>query len=164
MFEYIDLEANNRLYKKGSDSSYIKTKSLSTFKPEPSIKENKKLNRFLITSFIISFFILGFITISLTKSFTNYSNNISTLTKERKVLKDKQAFNFLLNSGKGYLKRNNIINAYSEFILAYKVNPNNKELNQLLIETLNILCIDNNKYCNELDNFLNTNSFANYDC
>lgn len=156
MFDYIDLEANNRVYKKSSNSSCIKTKRLSIFKPKPSKKENKKLDRFLITSFIISSFILGFITISLAKSFTNYSNNISKLTKERKVLMDKQAFNFLLNSGKTYLKRNNVIGAYSEFILAYKVNPNNEELNQLLIETLSILCEKNEKYCSELDELMNT--------
>ena len=71
------------------------------------------------------------------------------------MLQDKQAFNFLLNSGKTHLKRNNVVGAYSEFILAYRVNPNNKELNQLLIETLSILCVNDENYCGELDDLMN---------
>jgi len=64
--------------------------------------------------------------------------------------------NFLLNSGKKRLVSNNILGAYSEFNLAYKIKPNNKELNQLMIETLSTLCISEEKYCDRLDVFLNT--------
>ena len=41
--------------------------------------------------------------------------------------------------------------AYSEFTLALNLKPNNKELNSLLLETLEILCFDYNTHCDELE-------------
>ena len=68
--------------------------------------------------------------------------------------KDNEAFEFLLRSGKNRLLSNNILGAYSEFNLAYNIKPKDKELNQLMIETLGILCVNEEKYCSELDDLM----------
>ena len=69
--------------------------------------------------------------------------------------KDKEAFDFLIKSGKKRLLSNNILGAYSEFNLAYNIKPKDKELNELLIETLSILCDKKESHCEELDILLN---------
>ena len=71
---------------------------------------------------------------------------------------DEKAFNFLIKSGKKRLVSNNIVGAYSEFNLAYQIKPNSEELNQLLIETLSILCTKNTDYCDRLNSHLEINS------
>ena len=77
--------------------------------------------------------------------------------------KNKEAFDFLLKSGKKRLKNNEITGAYSEFNLAHNIYPNNKELNQLLIETLSILCENDSKYNMKLDFFLPQKNDQNFD-
>ena len=64
--------------------------------------------------------------------------------------KDNDAFNFLIKSGKMRLNKGEISGAYSEFKLAYAIKPKDKALNQLLFETLGILCVDYNKHCDDL--------------
>lgn len=155
LFDYIGFTFDNWLYKKGSKSPIIITDNISVFKPKLTINKDKILNKFFVISIIFSFIILCAITIPMLKTFTDYSNNLSVTSKKRENLHNKEAFNFLLNSGKNRLYSNNVLGAYSEFILAYKVYPNNKEINQLLIETLSILCDKEEKYCNELDALLN---------
>jgi hypothetical protein len=49
------------------------------------------------------------------------------------------------------INRTQVIGAYSEFCLAQKIKPNNKQLNQLLVETLSMLCEENKGYCDELN-------------
>ncbi|REE07847.1 hypothetical protein DFQ09_11041 [Winogradskyella pacifica] len=66
------------------------------------------------------------------------------------IKKDNDAFNFLIKSGKQRVSKGRILGAYSEFKLAYAIKPKDKELNQLLLETLIILCLDYNKYCDDL--------------
>jgi len=63
------------------------------------------------------------------------------------IQKDNDAFNFLLKSGKSRLHKGRISGAYSEFKLAYAIKPDHKELNALLLETLEILCLDYNRHC-----------------
>ena len=65
------------------------------------------------------------------------------------IQKDNDAFTFLLKSGKSRLHKGRISGAYSEFKLAYAIKPNNKELNSLLLETLEILCLDYNRHCDD---------------
>lgn len=72
------------------------------------------------------------------------------------MYQDNAAFSFLINSGEQRLKRNQIIGAYSEFKLAYTIKPNDEKVNQLLLETLSVLCVDGNNYCIELDKVLNS--------
>lgn len=122
-----------------------------TFKIIPHIPESKP--KYVVIG-IVTFISLLFLTKLYTNKFVLYSNNYTKVNQERLKAIDIEAFNFLLNSGKLHLKRNNISGAYSEFILAYKVNPNNKKLNQLLIETLSILCKKDISYCAELNGFL----------
>ncbi|MBF8149967.1 hypothetical protein ITJ86_08655 [Winogradskyella sp. F6397] len=66
------------------------------------------------------------------------------------IQKDNYAFNFLLKSGKWRLNKGRISGAYSEFKLAYAIKPDNVELNALLLETLEILCLDYNRHCDDL--------------
>ncbi len=65
---------------------------------------------------------------------------------------DTIAFNFLIRSGKRRLQDGSLLSAYSEFKLAHAIKPNNTSVNQLLTETLTLLCLDHNKHCKELDN------------
>ncbi|WP_229720498.1 hypothetical protein [Winogradskyella helgolandensis] len=66
------------------------------------------------------------------------------------IKKDNMAFNFLLKSGKQRLNKGRISGAYSEFKLAHAIKSDNKELNALLLETLEILCLDCNRHCDDL--------------
>lgn len=64
---------------------------------------------------------------------------------------DLKAFSFLIDSGKERLAQGNIQGAYSEFILASNIQSNHQELQQLIIETLSILCTTNLEFCEALD-------------
>ncbi|EPR70765.1 hypothetical protein ADIWIN_3412 [Winogradskyella psychrotolerans RS-3] len=66
------------------------------------------------------------------------------------IKKDRDAFNFLIKSGKQRLNKGRISGAYSEFKLAYAIKPKDKELNQLLLDTLGILCLDYDRHCDDL--------------
>ncbi len=119
-----------------------------TFSIKPHIKENKYKYVFWGFIFFVSFVFL--INISI-KKFTLYSINHSNILYENSKRIDYGGFHFLIKSGKKRLLSNNILGAYSEFNLAYKINPKNDELNQLLVETLSILCTKDIEYCNKLD-------------
>ncbi len=119
-----------------------------TFTIKPKIKERPKLKGILIILIVFSVVLIGGVNY---KNFISYSNRQTVLVNDFSKLKDKKAFNFLLNSGKSRIYRNDIIGAYSEFKLAYNIDLVNKELNQLFIEILYILCDQDDKYCNELD-------------
>lgn len=122
-----------------------------TFQLKPSVKENNIISG-LITICLAAFMIFSF---SLFKQkFVSYSKehneNIITQIKH----KNEVAFNFLIKSGTYKLQRNDIVGAYSEFKFAYNIDKHNTYLNQLLTETLSILCEEGNQYCNELDDYL----------
>lgn len=72
---------------------------------------------------------------------------------ERIEVFNKEAFLFLIQSGKSRLQNNNnnIIGTYSEFKLAHNLSPENKEAMNLLFNTTYILCENNNGFCQELD-------------
>tara|TARA_R100001369_G_scaffold37054_1_gene62506 strand:+ start:306 stop:500 length:195 start_codon:yes stop_codon:yes gene_type:complete len=44
------------------------------------------------------------------------------------------------------IEAQNYEGAFSEFKLANAINPNNREVNQLLLKALSILCYEENKY------------------
>ncbi|WP_341217178.1 hypothetical protein, partial [uncultured Wocania sp.] len=121
-------------------------------KIKPHIKESKFKYAFLG---IIIFISLVFLIKICTKKFVLYSNNYTYIKNERLIFLDNDAFHFLLRSGKNRLLSNKILEAYYEFNLAYSIRPNDKELNRLMIETLSILCVREDKYCDKLDVFLN---------
>lgn len=118
------------------------------YKIKPHVKENKYKYVFLG---LIVFISLVFLIKTFTTKFIIYTNNQSRVLLENSKQKDIEAFSFLLKSGKRRLLSNNIVGAYSEFNLAYNIRPESEELNQLLIETLSILCSEREKYCDKLD-------------
>ncbi|WP_158851137.1 hypothetical protein [Algibacter sp. L1A34] len=143
-------DPQKKMFKKERLKSFTALPKYSrTFILKPSIKENKKLNGLLTVVF--SFLILSVFTFN---HFVDYSNKQSQRIIKITNFKNLEAFNFLVNSGENRLRTNQIKMAYSEFKLAYNINSENKELNQLMIETLSILCSNDNKYCDELDAIL----------
>lgn len=118
------------------------------FQLKPSIRENKLLNGILTIGILIFMVILMSLLI---QKFTIYSKRQSEKIITMNGIENQKAFNFLINSGTNQLKQDNITGAYSEFLLAYEIYPNNEELYQLLIETLSILCEDDKVYCKDLD-------------
>jgi len=65
--------------------------------------------------------------------------------------KEDQAFEFLKRSGEKRLRTQNYKGAFSEFKLAYAIKPNDKEMNQLLLEVVSLLCEQNEVYCKEFE-------------
>ena len=121
------------------------------FTIKPSIKSNKKLIGWLI---IIITLLLSTIVIIFGFKFHEYESVQSELVYEVNLKNDKKAFHFLLDSGKDRYYSNNFLGAYSEFVLAHQINSENKEILNLLIETSRILCENDLKYCEALDNYL----------
>ncbi len=122
-----------------------------TFKLKPSIKKNQRLRGFLTISIIgISFF---FITIS-ALHFNDYSKIHARQTANRVEQDNRAAFNFLMHSGMDRLRNNDLIEAYSEFKLACKIDPDNEQLKRLVIETASVLCAKEEKYCSDLNYYL----------
>ena len=120
-----------------------------TFKAQPS----KSLGKFYI---YISILLLGlfFSIIYLKKDeFLIHSAKINNQINEQAIQIDKDAFRFLMNSGIHRLESSNIKGAYSEFKLAYNIYPTNIELQEIMFHTLSILCYNDVKFCQELDDF-----------
>lgn len=122
-----------------------------TFQLKPQKKKSKYKNAFLS---LLVFLSLVFLFSAFTQKLTFYNKNYNSIVNEEINRRDNEAYHFLLNSGKKRLLANNIVGAYSEFNLAYNIKPNNEELNQLIIETLSILCSENIEYCDVLDSHL----------
>lgn len=122
-----------------------------TFQLKASVKENKLLSGLIAIG--ISLFMI-FLSYTYIQEFTNYSNAHNKQVIAYNNYEFERAFNFLMNSGIYRLETNKLTDAYSEFKLAYAIHKNNEQLNQLIIETLIILCDNNEKYCNDLEIFL----------
>lgn len=148
-----------KLYERERITSFTSLPKYSrTFKLQPSATENKKYMGLITVIVGISFIVI----ISFAyRDFIDYSNNHTKQITVNYNNQNKKAFNFLIKSGKNRLKENRVLDAYSEFSLAYNINPNDENLNHLLIETLSVLCNENISYCNELDNMLDTVSNTN---
>ncbi len=52
------------------------------------------------------------------------------------------------------LKKEDYHAAYSEFKLAYKIKKEDEDLRQIMIETLIVLCKEENEYCSDLDELM----------
>ena len=107
--------------------------------------QSSQLKVFLSSVLIFCFLGLGLL---LKPKLLNHSREIKKETVERIIIEDNLAFNFLINSGKNRLSTNNIIGAYSEFSLAYKIKPENAELKHVLIDTTFKALSDNPKAYN----------------
>ena len=125
-----------------------------TFQIKASVKENKIISGIIAICLAI-FFIISFSVF--VQSFTDYSKEHTKKVTAQNNYEYEKAFNFLIKSGISRIDRNNIKGAYSEFKLAYAIHQNNEYLNQLILETLSILCEDDNKYCEDLDVFFTKN-------
>jgi len=104
----------------------------------------------VILSGLLIFFSVGIFALYAPK-FNKHSEKVHQEVMQMQKEGNGAALKFLLSSGKERLLNNNIIGAYSEFKLAYNIEPNNEDLKALLIETLSILCVENNSYCDKLD-------------
>ncbi|GAL77166.1 hypothetical protein JCM19274_4879 [Algibacter lectus] len=145
-------DPQKKMFKKQPLKSFTALPKYSrTFKLQVNRKENKKLNGLITVLFVFCTLLLSVFTI---KHFIDYSDKHTQAVINITKKKDLETFSFLVNSGENRLLNNHPLGAYSEFKLAYKVNPESERLNQLLIETLSILCVDNNEFCKELDHTL----------
>ncbi|WP_242204568.1 hypothetical protein [Aestuariivivens insulae] len=164
MMGYMGFGMQRWIYSRNPKKKLYERKNLKPFTPlqhysrvfklQPSITENKRSHGFLTILFVVIALIMVFLAF---QNFTNYSNRYNRLVYNKTIIENNAAFNFLMNSGKNRLQGNRVYDAYSEFKLAQVIYPKNKELNQLLIETLSILCETNNNYCVELDDLLSSN-------
>ncbi len=127
--------------------------AVDTYEGKFKLQPSKPFGRFFI---VFSILLLGlfFSIIYLKKDeFLIHSNKVHNQYNERVAQINKDAFKFLIKSGKNRLIAGNIVGAYSEFSLAHNIKPNDVELNQLLTETLSILCYNDTNYCLKLDVF-----------
>ncbi len=158
MAGYMGFGMQSWLYKRRPRKPFTKRGQVPSFTPlysytrtfslKPHIKKNN-IYLGLLTLLLIGLSVL--FVINYTQKFISYSKERSELIESNTLKQDNDAFNFLLNSGKKRLLSNNVLGAYSEFNLAYNIKSDNKELNQLLIETLSILCSQDIEYCDDLD-------------
>ncbi|MFL1012701.1 hypothetical protein [Flavisericum labens] len=141
-----------RLFEKRRLPSFNEIPKYSrTFSLKPNKKENKELNGVLIVLIVVG---LLFVVFSSLTSFKHYSNHHTKQVAQYKNYRNTKAFEFLMDSGKSRLHQGRILDAYSEFKLAHKIHPKDKELNEILTETLSILCDRNSQFCKELDDLL----------
>ena len=138
-----------KMFKKQPLKSFTALPKYSrTFKLQSSRKENKILNGLITVLFVFSASLLSIFTINQYIAYSNkHAQDIIDITKK----KDLETFSFLVNSGEDRLINNQALRAYSEFKLAQNINPESERLSQLIIETLSVLCADNNEFCKELD-------------
>lgn len=158
---YMGFGMQKWIYSRSPRKPFVKSRipsftSIDTYDRTFKVQPSKSLGSFFV---LISILLLGlfFSMVFLKKDeLLIHSNEIRRQKTEILAQMDIDAFKFLLKSGKYRLETNNISGAYSEFKLAYKINPDNNELNVLLSETLSILCYrdTNTNYCDELDNIM----------
>lgn len=86
--------------------------------------------------------------------FVDYSRTHHVIRIKNVKERNDTAFTFLLDSGNHYLKNNDYDAAYYEFKLAYKIKKEDKDLRQIMIETLIVLCKEENEYCSDLDDLM----------
>ena len=79
------------------------------------------------------------------------SNERVSNRRRIKKQKDKAVFIFLMDFAKYRLVRGRYYEALSEFRLALKIDPANREARSLMFDTLTLLCQEEKSYCYELD-------------
>ncbi|WP_452597641.1 hypothetical protein [Pontimicrobium sp. MEBiC01747] len=142
-------------YKISNITSFVPLQGYSrkfTLKKNEKEKSQQKGALILLIVLIIScFFFIE------RNNFVKYQKEHNELMDIRKAIDNNIAFRFLMESGISRLHNNNVLGAYSEFKLAYKIYPENEKLKQLIIETASVLCAKEETYCNDLDNYLTAN-------
>lgn len=125
-----------------------------TFTLKPKSKESRRVVGYTTIAIILLFFSASYI---LGNKLHQYE--ASRLRNQAIVQSEHNdtAFQFLVNSGKSRLSKNNVSGAYSEFVLANKIYPKNKNVINLLIETTHILCVEDQRYCDALQHYLDYN-------
>ena len=117
-----------------------------------SFAENKTLG--LVITFL-AILIVSLISVKFINKLNAHENEINGQTYSRIANEQQEAFDFLYNSGKNRIEANKLESAYSEFVLAHKIYPENMEVIDLLIETSYNLCNQNKvSYCDKLDYWL----------
>ena len=131
----------------GKPSCNVLTDYKRKFKLKPSNTFGRRKLNFEI---IIVLATVLFFTFLLFK-FDNYESNIVKAKHQSAIIKDEMIFNYLLDSGIYHLEHNNYENALSEFILAEKINPEDKKLHRLMTEVYYVLCESESRHCAELE-------------
>ncbi|MCD2259054.1 hypothetical protein [Psychroserpens luteolus] len=148
------------IYTQRPQKAFSKKKSkptcntLPTYSRQFKLQPSKQTGHFYI---VISLILLGLLLSGFyfrAPDFVEHSNKMSAQKQAYNQSRDNEAFQFLVSSGTKRLKGNNLQGAYSEFKLAYTIDPENEHLYQLLVETLSTLCKDGNTYCDDLDTIL----------
>lgn len=161
MFGYMGFGMESWIYKRNPRDPFAKRDRMQSFSALPNYNqefelkyhkiENKRHYGLLTILVVIGLSIMaGF---SCYK-FNRYTTKHTKLVDERLCIENREAFDFLLNSGYSRLKRGDVVGAYSEFVLAYKIDNHDEKLNALIIETLSILCDREAEYCSKLDIFM----------
>ena len=117
------------------------------FKLQPS--KNNDIVPFFLSLFILTTFLL--IMVTKKSDFENYISNRNSQISLKEERESNMAFNFLLKSGSSRLASKNYKGAYSEFMLALKIKPNHNEARELLLETVQLICENDNTLCKDLD-------------
>lgn len=117
------------------------------FKIQPSSDKSNNIGFILMLALIAS------LVIQAPKLMTYEKTRVENISL-RNDMQNEMAFKFLVKSGKARLLRGHIEDAYSDLNLAYNLNPSDPMVNNLLIETLSILCEKDNAYCIKLDSLL----------
>ncbi|WCO03318.1 hypothetical protein [Psychroserpens ponticola] len=128
-------------------------KPFSKRKGKPVYSTLTKYSSSLVEVVIVCVFLVAFYV--MIPRIADKGNDRRQQEQSTREYQDHRAFKFLMNSGKQRLKRNRVEEAYSDLKLAHDIKPNDEKINQLLIETLSILCVNDNNYCKALDRMLN---------
>ncbi|UKM64174.1 hypothetical protein GSB9_00721 [Flavobacteriaceae bacterium GSB9] len=125
-----------------------------TFAIQASKRENKRPVGILTILIIVA---AAFIVFCALNSYSLYEKKHAQQIMQYHNYQNDKTFRFLMTSGKERLRDKRPLAAYSEFKLAQKIYPNHTELQQVLTETLTVLCDKESKYCKELDEALKSN-------
>lgn len=128
--------------------------AVSNYKREFKLQHSKSSSKKVALISLIMILIITPISFSMINDFMKHSKTTSIAKQKLENREDKIAYNFLLESGINRMYSKNYKGAYAEFKLAYQLNSNNEQLNNLMIETLSVLCTSDEKYCNDFDAFL----------
>ncbi|MBC3759036.1 hypothetical protein H7U19_11505 [Hyunsoonleella sp. SJ7] len=158
MFGYMGFGMQSYVHKRKPKKPFVKHGSVPSFTPltedrrEFKLKSHKPENS-IESGLIKLLFILliAFISVIFCLRFNHYQKNLNTMVEHSNRIENTNAFSFLMNSGIDRLAIGNTEGAFSEFSLAHQIDRNNEELNQLLIETLSVLCSENRDYCEKLE-------------
>lgn len=134
--------------------------AVPVYKRKFKLQHSKPSTKKVALIALIILLIVTPVSFSMVNQFLKHSKTITTAKQKLDKKEDEIAFDFLLESGINRLYSKDYKGAFSEFKLAYKINPKHLQTQTLIIETLTVLCVNNNDYCSYLDKFLNEiNSF-----